>query len=387
MVPPAPPADARILIVDDQDANVVLLRRLLRTAGYEDVLSTTDSVGALGMVADHRPGLVLLDWHMPGRSGAEILQELRADRRWPDLRIIVLTADPQVRTVALELGADDFISTPFDAVEVLLRIRNAVRIRSLHQELRSRNAVLEERVRERTAELEEANTSLRGLDEMRRDFVAMASHEMRTPLTVVRGFVELWTSSGDALEGPEVRASLGAVRRNVRRLEHLVNNLLLASRIETGGSGHRRRPFDLCSLLHATVEQVMDDDAVAVECSIRDPVGGDAELISQAVTNLLFNAQRYGQPPVEVRAAPAEDGVVVTVSDHGSGVPDEFVPHLFERFAQASTGDRREAQGAGLGLWVSRKIVELHGGTLSYEPRAGAGASFTLFLPEPAQPR
>lgn len=165
--PPRGPHAARILIVDDQQANVRLLESILGQAGYTDLVSTTDAREAERLFEAAPPDLVLLDLHMPHLDGIALLQRLRA--RMPAdgyLPVLVLTADltRQARERALGLGASDFLTKPFDPIEVLLRIENFLRTRRLHQALARQNEVLEQRVRERTLELEE--TQLEILDRL-----------------------------------------------------------------------------------------------------------------------------------------------------------------------------------------------------------------------------
>ena len=152
--------DARILMVDDERANILLLERILEKAGYRNVRSTTDPETVPGLVAEFRPDLLLLDLKMPRLDGFEIL-ELLADGASsdPDLPVLVLTADAtrETRRRALTAGARDFLTKPLDVDEVLLRIANMLDIRSLTLELRAKNATLEDRVRERTRELEESH--------------------------------------------------------------------------------------------------------------------------------------------------------------------------------------------------------------------------------------
>lgn len=154
---------ARILVIDDEEANVLVLVRLLKRAGYTDIRCTTDSREAVAIVAATRPDLVLLDLHMPHIDGFGIMAELQplAQRGHYGglLPILVLTADATAETKqrALASGATDFLTKPFDAVEVALRIRNLLHVRLLHEQLQSQNEVLEDRVRERTHEVEAAH--------------------------------------------------------------------------------------------------------------------------------------------------------------------------------------------------------------------------------------
>jgi putative two-component system response regulator len=151
--------DARILVVDDEEQNVRLLERTLARAGFTEFRSTTDPRRAPALYAEYRPDLVLLDLHMPDRDGFGVLEDLagaRADDEY--VPVLVLTADPsaEVKLRALAMGAKDFLAKPFDAHEVVARIRNLLETRALYRALAAQNASLEQRVRERTRELEEA---------------------------------------------------------------------------------------------------------------------------------------------------------------------------------------------------------------------------------------
>jgi len=154
----APKTDrpARLLIVDDQEQNVRLLERILQKAGYEDVASTSDATQAVAVHARFKPDLVLLDVHMKGKDGFQILEELNA--RGEHIPVIMITADdtPETKRRALALGANDFVGKPFDSAEVLLRIRNQLETRFLHHKLRDQNLLLEKMVTERTRELEQS---------------------------------------------------------------------------------------------------------------------------------------------------------------------------------------------------------------------------------------
>ena len=161
---------ARILIVDDQDASVEVLKRLLTEAGYANVTCTTRpaEVGVLHQA--NRFDLILLDLQMPGMDGFEVMEGLKADAVDPHLPVVVLTAQPVHKLRALQAGAKDFISKPFDLTEVKTRIHNMLEMRLLYKRLESYNEVLEETVRLRTAELRESELRFRRLTELASDW-------------------------------------------------------------------------------------------------------------------------------------------------------------------------------------------------------------------------
>lgn len=153
----------RFLMVDDQEVNLRLLERILSREGYQQLVQTQDSTQVVNLVRTQRPDIILLDLHMPGMDGFQVLQALQEVIPPDDyLPILVLTADitPEAKQRALSEGARDFLSKPFDPIEVLLRIRNLLETRNLHLELRHQNEVLEEKVKERTRELEEAKEEI-----------------------------------------------------------------------------------------------------------------------------------------------------------------------------------------------------------------------------------
>ena len=161
---------ARILIVDDQEANVLLLERVLGEAGYTAVTSTRDPLQVCALHRRHDYDLILLDLQMPVMDGFQVMAALSADAGDSYLPVIVLTAQPGHKLQALQAGAKDFISKPFDLLEVKTRIRNMLEVRLLYRRLEAHNEVLEQTVRERTAELRESEARFRSLTELASDW-------------------------------------------------------------------------------------------------------------------------------------------------------------------------------------------------------------------------
>jgi PAS domain S-box-containing protein len=161
---------ARILIVDDQNANVLLLTRMLDEVGYRNIAATMNPVEVCALHRKHRYDLILLDLQMPGMDGFQVMEGLKTNEADGYLPVIVLTAQPGHKLRALQAGAKDFISKPFDLVEVKTRIYNMIEVRLLYRQLEQFNAVLEETVRERTAELRESEARYRSLTELASDW-------------------------------------------------------------------------------------------------------------------------------------------------------------------------------------------------------------------------
>ena len=162
--------NASILIVDDQDANVSLLEQTLRHAGYSRVASTTDPHEVCALHRKNRYDLILLDLQMPGMDGFQVMEGLKTNESDSYLPVLVITAQPGHKLRALQAGAKDFISKPFDLVEVKTRIHNMLEVRLLYKKLENYNAELERTVQERTAELRESEARYRSLTELASDW-------------------------------------------------------------------------------------------------------------------------------------------------------------------------------------------------------------------------
>lgn len=223
------------------------------------------------------------------------------------------------------------------------------------------------------------------LERMQREFVAMVTHELRGPLTGIRGFAQLMRRRGAYDE-----RALDRIVGQTQHLERLVADLLDASRLETGHLELRRRPAELVAVVRACVEQARaQPDPPAIRLEAPDvPVRGDwdPDRLSQVFTNLLGNAVKYGAGgEIVVRVAAGDAEVRVSVADRGPGIPPEALPRLFDRFYRAEGAGRRE--GLGLGLYITRGIVEAHGGRITADSRLGEGSTFAVELPlRPPEP-
>ena len=234
---------------------------------------------------------------------------------------------------------------------------------------------------DRIRELEARLAELEILGEARNQFISLASHELRTPIAVVNGIAATLHLRGDEL-APEQRTEL---RKTLYvqscRLGELTEQLLDLSRLDahavnlTPTRFHPRERIE--ELLTRIAPDRLDDVQVAVEPRLE--IYTDPHAFERVVANLLTNAFRYGEPPVEVGALPNKR-VRFVITDHGPGVPDEFVPLLFERFSQAD-GSPRRRQGAGLGLAIAKSFAHALGGDLRYEAAVPTGARFCFELP------
>jgi signal transduction histidine kinase len=229
-------------------------------------------------------------------------------------------------------------------------------------------------------------TPFRRLEAVRRDFVANVSHELRTPLTVITGFVE---TLGDEELPPELRRQfLSMTAANVQRMQRIVDDLLDLSRIESGGWLPNPAELDVRALFAEIVAPLADDAArkgVTLDSRMGDDVRTayvDPTAARQVLSNLAENALRHTTSgSVTLFADRTPDGVWLGVRDTGSGIPDEHLPRIFERFYRADPGRSREAGGTGLGLSIVRHLAEAHGGRVRAESTVGVGTTIAALFP------
>ncbi len=229
---------------------------------------------------------------------------------------------------------------------------------------------------------------LRRLENLRRDFVANVSHELKTPITSIKGFAE--TLLDGALKNPEEAGRfLNIIARHADRLNAIIEDLLMLSRLEQDGKeGISLETADINGILQSAIDVCNPRAAakkitVAVDCPSGLKASVNRPLIEQAMINLISNAVKYSADGKEVRvsARPADGGVLLQVQDHGVGIEAKHLDRLFERFYRVDKGRSRQEGGTGLGLSIVKHIAQAHGGTVSVQSRYGEGSIFSIFLP------
>jgi signal transduction histidine kinase len=238
------------------------------------------------------------------------------------------------------------------------------------------------------AQQKETLERLRELDQMKSDFVAIASHELRTPLTAIHGYVTTLARRFDQLPPEEVQRFLETISRQSERMAKLVEDLLLVSRIEAGTIRINVLPVDVGSLLEGTVESLGPSERSRVRLEVVEPEGPvelDPDRLDQVLRNLIGNALKFSPPasPVFVKATTEDGRIRLSVTDRGVGIPPEHLPHVFDRFHQAGAVLTRQAEGAGLGLYITKRLVEAMGGRIDVTSTLGLGSTFELRLPAP----
>jgi signal transduction histidine kinase len=226
-----------------------------------------------------------------------------------------------------------------------------------------------------------ARETLEHADELKSQFVALAAHELRSPVGAIYGLSETLASRGAALAPEQVEELQSSLTTQIRRLRELVEQLLDLSRLDAEAVVIRPQRVRVRERLEQIIESVSSLEAVPIELDVEPLLEAefDVAALERIVSNLILNACRYGEPPVLVSAAKEDGTLRVTVQDNGPGVPAEFVPKLFDRFARSAT--TAKSPGTGLGLAIARSYARAHSGEVSYRPAAPHGAAFELVLP------
>ena len=373
---------SRILIVDDDAALLRALPEALRLRLADAAVDTCDSAAdALRLIAATDYDAVVSDIKMPGMDGLVLLAEIRSLR--PDTPTLLITGHGQHDLVvqALRGGAYDFIPKPIERDYFVASLARAIETRHLRRQLDEQRSTLERTVEERTRELRKAS-------EVKDQFLAMLSHELRSPLGAIRMWASLLRTG--KLD-PERRArALEAIERSAVTQAKLIEDLLDVSRIVSGKLVLDVGPVNLTDVAEAALDAVRgaaEAKGVRLEQVLEltgNQVEGDPARLQQVVWNLLSNAVKFSAAGgrIVLRVSRAGSEAVVSVRDEGEGIEAEFLPHVFERFRQADSTRTRTHGGLGLGLAIVRDLVALHGGAVAAESNGrGQGATFTVRLP------
>jgi signal transduction histidine kinase len=308
-----------------------------------------------------------------GAAAADRLLDDYARRNSASARLVVASV---VEEDALEL--DDVMRILDEAS------RETAALRAHSQALEEKSLSLERA----TADLSKANEQLRSLDRLKDDFMSSVTHELRTPLTSIRALAELMLDD-PAMDTAQRQQFLGLVVAETERLTRLVNQVLDMAKIESGVAEWRSTKVDLRALVQQavqTTQELFRERGAVVALKLPDavpPLQVDPDRLTQVLVNLLSNAAKFvplGQGRVEVSLHCDDDRVTITVQDNGPGVPPEQKELVFDRFRQGGDAAHRP-QGTGLGLPISRRIVEHFGGRMWLDSRPGQGACFSFELP------
>jgi len=372
----------KCLIVDDMNENIIALKSLLQDENVE-VIAAHSGLEALNLLLEHDFALALVDVQMPGMDGfelAEIMRSTEKTRGIPLIFVTAATADAHRVFQGYEKGAVDFLQKPLSPQIVISKIR-------VFLELYNQKYLLKQKLRK----IEETEAYLQKALRSKDEFLSICSHELKTPLTSLKMQIQI-TNRLREKKGDEVAFSkdnmekfLGHADRSVERIIHLVNDMLDISRVATGRLSLKLEKVQLETLV-ADVSERLKTFMELAGCDLTVETDNniiglwDKFRLEQVITNLLTNAAKYApERPVKIQATKEGHLAVIKVIDKGPGISDADQLRIFERFERAV--DHHAVTGLGLGLYISKEIVELHHGSISVESKIDEGTTFTVKLP------
>ncbi len=367
-----------ILLVDDLPENLLALEALLRDPSYAIHLATSGEQ-ALELLLLHDFAIAILDVQMPHMNGFELAELMRGMERTRHVPIVFVTAAGKELDYSFkgyDTGAVDVLYKPLDPLAV-----------------KSKVAVFADLFRQRkTAQeqltlLEETRAQLQQALRMRDEFMSVVAHELRTPLNTLALSCQvrlhrLEKADQQTSDEQALRKMAESDLRQVANMTRLIEDMLDVSRIDHGRLSIRPQSTDLSALLERLVQSFPKPAEVTLRADIAPDVrvSGDAFRIEQIVANLLTNAVRYGEgKPIDLLLRAQLGQAILTVRDQGVGIPKEEQARIFDRFVRVT--DAKTTTGLGLGLYITRQLVEAHRGTIEVQSEPGHGSTFTARLP------
>jgi signal transduction histidine kinase len=363
----------KILAVDDAPDNLILLDKLLKRRGF-DVVTASSGKECLSKTVSEHPDLVILDVAMPEMSGFETLKCIRENEITKEIPVIILTAnskDAKSIEEGFSLGADEYLTKPIDQDELIARVRSILR----------------------------AVRAERELEQTKADFQSMLVHDLRSPLSVIIGVLELVANGEFDKNQAEMKEFLGSALDTSQKMLGLINNILDVAKLEAGKLQLNKQPNDLNVIVGGAVARlkVLARDkgvALSVQESRDLPICEcDGAKLDQVVTNLLSNAIKFTPKggTVTVRTYTKHfdeetpglkgDFAALDVEDTGVGISSDDIPAIFDRYRQAKSAQASKQKGTGLGLTIVKRVTEAHGGKIFVESTLGKGTKFTVVIP------
>ncbi len=384
-----------ILVVEDNpEMNEFIAHSL---ADEFKVIRSYDGREGLDKALSTRPDLIITDIMMPELSGEQLLAFVRENDELENVPVILLTAraDEDIREHLLNHGAQDFLCKPFQIGELKARARNLITMKKareiLGDELQSKNKDVAYLAKEVTTSKKATESALQKASEAARlkdEFLMNLSHELRTPLTAILGWTDI--IEDESIEDQRLKLGFDTIRRNAKNLAQQIDDLLEIYQMEKSILRLHMQPTLVTIPLDAAISSLeltaqsksieITKDYVASTMKIECDIGR----IQQVLLNILGNAIKFTPAGGKIHISLQEESkeAVIKVTDTGEGIEESFVPFVFERLRQADGSTTKRHSGLGLGMAISKNLVEMHGGTIQvYSRGANTGATFTVRLP------
>ncbi len=375
------------LLVDDQPMVAEAVRRLVVGEADINMHYCASPEGAIALANEIRPTVILQDLVLPGIDGLQVVRNFRTNPATAHTPVVVLssTEDPQVKARAFDAGADDYIVKLPARAEFLARIRYHSRAYLNQVQRNSAFAALHESQQR----LMESHTALTTTNHQLNQFIGMAAHDLRNPLSAVIGFSAFLMRGSHGPLTDQQRVFVDRIKASSEFMLRLVNDLLDVTKIESGHLALDAAAVDLVTLITGTVSlnRILGSEkgiAITMESdrpTLRAVV--DAHRLEQVLNNLLTNAIKFSHPEttIVVTVAVKDGQALVSVRDRGQGIPAEEIEKLFQPFGVTSVKGTAGEKSTGLGLLIAKKVVDAHRGRIWVESEVGVGSTFFVSLP------
>lgn len=365
-----------ILIVDDNPQNLISLKKVLEKNGFE-VDTASSGEEALKKVLKSEYVLIILDVQMPDMDGFEVAETLSGFSKTKDTAIIFLSAvntETKFITRGYSSGGLDYITKPVDINIILLKVKTFYRIYE-------QNRILNEMQQSLLDEIETRKKAENKKDE----FISIASHELKTPLTSVKGYIQLLERSIDKGNPEILKAHLKKAHSQLNKLNDLVTDLLDISKMESGKMMYVNKFFDIQDFFKSTLEilnQNNSDYILNATINAKGEVYADEMRIEQVIINFVSNAIKYspGQNQVDISADINNGRLIVKVKDFGIGLTNEQIEQVFDKFYRVEE-TAVQIQGLGIGLYISSEIIHRHKGEIGVNSKPNEGSEFYFSIP------
>jgi two-component system sensor histidine kinase/response regulator len=364
--------DFLILIVDDIAKNIQLLGKVLDNQGYR-VVAVTDSDGVMKTARKHKPDLILLDIMMPGKSGYEVCEELKADDELSEIPVIFLTARSEEEDVirGLNLGGADYVTKPFNSGELLARIDNHLSLKKARDKIIRQQKELQE------------------LTKTKEKLYSIIAHDLKGALFGISGLAEILQSDMEqkGIEN-EIKNNVSLIHQSAHSANQILENLLTWTRMQGGGIDTHSKEFLLSSCIEECIElyqiQAKKKEVELLFDSEDIMIYADREMISTIFRNLISNAIKFSEngDRVLIEIDSTDEVRKVTVKDEGLGMPEEIQQNIFNPGDRPKREGTEREKGTGLGLLLCKEFVEMHNGEISVESEPGKGTQFEVILPK-----
>ena len=371
-----------ILIIDDEKANIMVLTSIL-SSNYR-VLALKDSREAVQVAAEELPDVILLDVLMPEMDGFEVIEELKNNNKTKDIPVIFITGldSTEAEEKGFKLGAADYIAKPFHPAIVQLRIHNQIKLQERDLIERDLNVVL--KLKE---ELIDAKEHAEHSNRAKSEFLSRMSHEMLTPLNAIIGLLQVARMRPD-----KQKEYFDEIDSSSRELLALINNVLDVSGMEYGTLKLNEVEFSFKAMIRTVLSDAVrhakrKEQTInfTVDPTIPEDLVGDEKMLYKLINNLLANAIKYSPEKSDINfeavlfyAKENRVSLKIIVEDHGIGISEKQQSNLFSLFEQVDGSNTRKHGGIGLGLALSKRIIDMMGGSIWVESKLGEGAKFSF---------